>query len=53
MGIFTRKSPKEKLQRKYEKLLKEAFELSKSNRSKSDDKYAEADAIQKELDGMI
>ena len=44
-GIFKRKSKSEKLQKEYEKLLKEAFELSKIDRSKSDAKYAEANEI--------
>jgi TRAP-type mannitol/chloroaromatic compound transport system substrate-binding protein len=41
-GIFKRKSKYEKLQKEYEKVLKEVFELSKIDRSKSDAKYAEA-----------
>jgi TRAP-type mannitol/chloroaromatic compound transport system substrate-binding protein len=44
-GIFKRKSKYEKLQKEYEKVLKEAFELSKIDRSKSDAKYAEANEI--------
>ncbi len=40
---------KEELQAKYEKLMQEAFELSKSNRSASDQKYAEAQEVQDEL----
>ncbi|WP_343486550.1 Lacal_2735 family protein [Allomuricauda sp. d1] len=49
-NLFKKKSEKEKLQEKYQKLMKEAFELSKTNRSASDDKYAEADAVQKRID---
>lgn len=52
MGLFSRKSPKEKLQKKYEKLMKEAFDLSKSDRKASDTKYAEADAVLKEIDAL-
>ena len=48
-GLFKRKSKKEKLQKKYASLLKEAFELSKINRSQSDKKYAEADEVLKEM----
>lgn len=48
-GLFKRKSKKEKLQKKYASLLKEAFELSKVNRSQSDKKYAEADEVLKEM----
>jgi hypothetical protein len=49
-GLFKKKSDSEKLQEKYEKLLKEAFELSTSNRKLSDQKTAEANDILKQLD---
>ncbi len=52
MGLFTKTSPKQKLQKKYEKLMKEAFDLSKVDRSKSDSKYAEADAVLKQIDAL-
>ncbi|MFS4468451.1 Lacal_2735 family protein [Maribacter sp. 2210JD10-5] len=48
--LFKKKTEKEKLQEQYQKLMKEAFDLSKSNRSASDTKYAEADEIQKKID---
>ncbi len=51
-GLFKKKSPVEKLQEKYKALMKEAFELSKVNRSAGDDKYAEADAIQKQIEQL-
>ncbi|MEH6759592.1 MAG: Lacal_2735 family protein [Maribacter arcticus] len=51
-GLFKKKSQKEKLQKQYEKLLKESYELSTQNRSKSDDKAAEADKILKQLEAM-
>lgn len=51
-GLFKKKSEKEKLADKYNKLMKEAFELSKVNRTESDKKYAEADAIQKKMDSL-
>ncbi|MEO1009853.1 MAG: Lacal_2735 family protein [Bacteroidota bacterium] len=51
-GLFKKKSEVEKLQEKYQKLMKEAFDLSKSNRSASDDKYAEADAVQKRIEAL-
>lgn len=50
--MFWKKSPKEKLQKKYEALMKEAFELSKIDRKKSDEKHAEADKILKELENL-
>ena len=51
-GLFKKKSQKEKLQEQYVKLLKESFELSIQNRSKSDDKAAEADKILKQIEAM-
>lgn len=51
-GLFKKKSEREKLVDKYNKLMKEAFELSKVNRTASDQKYAEADAIQKQMDSL-
>jgi hypothetical protein len=44
-GLFKKKSEKEKLQEAHAALLKEAFELSKTNRSASDAKLAEAAKI--------
>ncbi len=52
MGIFSRKSPKEKLQKKYEKLMKESYNLSKSNRQASDQKVAEAEEVLKEMNAL-
>lgn len=52
MGLFRKKSIKEKLQKKYEKLLKEAFDLSKSNRKASDAKQAEADQVLKQIEAL-
>lgn len=51
-GLFKRKTEKEKLTEKYQKLMKEAFDLSKTNRKASDEKYAEADEIQKKLEAL-
>ncbi|WP_299534538.1 Lacal_2735 family protein [Ulvibacterium sp.] len=51
-GLFKKKSEVEKLQEKYQKLMKEAFDLSKSNRSASDTKYAEADEVQKKIEAL-
>lgn len=50
--MFWKKSPKQKLQKAYEKLMKEAFELSKVDRKKADEKYAEADKISKEIEAL-
>ncbi|WP_419211604.1 Lacal_2735 family protein [Maribacter sp. X9] len=51
-GLFKKKTEREKLQAQYEKLMKESYQLSTVNRSKSDDKAAEADAIMKQMEGM-
>ena len=51
-GLFKKKSEREKLADKYNKLMKEALELSKVNRTQSDRKYAEADAIQKRMETL-
>lgn len=50
--MFWKKSPKQKLQKKYETLMKEAFELSKIDRKQSDAKYAEADKTLKEIEAL-
>lgn len=51
-GLFKKKTEREKLNDQYNKLMKEAFELSKINRTASDQKYAQADAIQKKMDSL-
>ena len=48
-GIFKKKTEVEKLQSKYKDLLKEAYDLSKINRSKSDQKTFEAEEIYKQI----
>lgn len=56
-NIFKTKTELEKVKLKYIKAhnhaLKEAYNLSKTNRKASDEKYAEADAIAKELELLI
>jgi len=51
-GLFKKKSKKEKLQEQYKKLMKEAFDLSKSDRMASDLKHAEAQKLLDEIDEM-
>jgi hypothetical protein len=51
-GLFKKKSEKEKLTESYNKLMQEAYELSKINRTASDNKYAQADAVLKKLDSL-
>ena len=51
-GIFKKKTEKEKLQEQYQKLTKEAFELSKTNRKLSDKKAYEAEEVMKQLEAI-
>ena len=51
-GLFKKKSEVEILQKQYKKLMKEAFDLSKTNRTKSDEKTAEAEEILKQIDAL-
>ena len=51
-GLFKKKTEVEKLNEKYDKLMKESFDLSKINRKASDEKYAEADRIMKEIEKL-
>ena len=51
-GIFKKKSEKEKLQTKYETLLKEAHTLSTTNRKLSDQKTFEAEEVMKLLEKL-
>lgn len=47
--LFKRKSEKEKLQKKYHRLLAEAHKLSTVDRMASDQKKAEAEEISKKI----
>lgn len=49
-GIFKKKSEIEKLEDKYQKLMKEAYTLSTSNRRLSDSKTAEANEVLKQIE---
>ena len=51
-GLFKKKPEKEKLQKKHEQLLKESYELSKTNRKESDKKTYEADLIAKKIEDL-
>ncbi len=44
-SLFKKKSPIKKLEIAHRKLLQEAFELSTTNRTKSDEKLVEAEQI--------
>jgi len=49
-GLF--KNSQEKLEAKYQQLMQEAYQLSHSDRKKSDQKYAEAAEIQQKIDEL-
>ena len=49
-SLFKKKSQLELLQVKYENLMKGSFVLSKSNRSASDKKIAEAEKIMQQIE---
>jgi len=50
LGLFKKKSEKEILQKKYEKLMKQAHSLSTTNRKLSDNKVFEAEEVLKQMD---
>lgn len=50
--MFWKKDPIKKLEKKYERLLQEAFDLSKVDRQKADLKSAEAEAVLKEIEAL-
>jgi hypothetical protein len=52
-GLFKKKSEKEKLQEQYDKLLKEAYELSSTNRKMSDQKTFQANEILEQLEKLV
>ncbi|WP_430411779.1 Lacal_2735 family protein [Kordia sp.] len=52
LGLFKKKSEKEKLYNQYSKLTKQAFDLSSSNRKLSDQKTAEAEAVMKQIEAL-
>lgn len=52
-GLFKKKSEKEKLQAKFERLLQEAHSLSTSNRKQSDQKIYEAEVVMKKIERLI
>lgn len=51
-NLFKKKTEREKLEAEYAKLQKEAFQLSTTNRKKSDEKSAQAEAIMKKLESL-
>lgn len=51
-GLFKKTTEAEKLQKRYEQLMKEWHAFSATNRAKSDEKYAEAQAIQEQIEQL-
>ncbi len=51
-GLFKKKSELDLLRDQYKKLQKESFELSKTNRSESDKKLAEAEEVYKKIEAL-
>lgn len=51
-SIFKKKTPIEKLEINYKNLLREAHQLSTSNRALSDQKVAEAQKVMDEIDRL-
>lgn len=51
-GLFKSKTEAQKLQDKHKKLMKQAFDLSKTDRVASDRKYAEADELMRKIEGL-
>ena len=51
-GLFKKKTKKEKLEKKYKSLINESFKLSRTNRTASDAKQAEAEEVRKEIEAL-
>ena len=51
-GLFKKKSELQKLEDRYQKLLKESYELSTSNRTLSDQKAYEANEVLKQIEHL-
>lgn len=51
-GLFKKKTEKDKLYEKYQKLLKEAHQLSTTNRKLSDQKIAEAETLMNKIENL-
>ncbi len=51
-GLFSRKSPLEKLESKHKKILEDAFRTSQTNRAAGDTLYAQANEVEKEIEKL-
>jgi hypothetical protein len=52
LGLFKKKTEKQKLQETYAKLMAEAYKLSHTNRTASDKLTAEAEEVAKKIDNL-
>jgi hypothetical protein len=52
MGIFSKKTEADRLRNQYQRLMKEAYRLSRTDRKGSDKKYAEADDLMKRIEEL-
>ncbi|HKJ79524.1 MAG TPA: Lacal_2735 family protein [Prolixibacteraceae bacterium] len=50
-GLFNN-DPSKRLQKKHDKLMEDAYLLSRTNRKLADQKYAEADSIMTQLEAL-
>jgi hypothetical protein len=48
-GLFKKETAEEKLEKKRQQLLEESFKISKIDRKKSDEKFAEAEKISEQI----
>ncbi len=51
-GLFKKKSPIDKLQSEYKKLMEQSFQLSTTDRTASDAKRAEAEKVAKQIEDL-
>ncbi len=51
-GLFKKKSEKEKLQEKHKDLMQQAYDLSRTDRTASDAKTAEAEEVLKQIEAL-
>jgi hypothetical protein len=49
MGIFRKKTEADRLRKRYQRLMEEAYRISRTDRKASDKKYAEADAVMQRI----
>ena len=52
-GLFKKSTPLELLEKKRAKLMKESFDLSKTDRAKSDLKQAEAHQVELQIEELL